>query len=289
MGKNNRKLIQFISTLVTNANLKGFWDKGIYTGTLKKGCVPGLNCYSCPAAISSCPIGSIQAVMGSGKYKFSFYIFGILIFIGTLFGRLVCGFLCPFGLIQELLNKIPTPKFKLPRWTGYIKYVILAIFVILLPILWVNDIGMGDPTFCKYVCPVGTLEGGIPLVLMNTTLRNSIGFLFKWKMLILIATIILSIYTFRPFCKVICPLGAIYSFFNPISIYRYSIDKDKCISCGKCSSVCNMGVEVYKTPNHLECIRCGECKIACPTNAIKDNFSNRIIRKNKIKCIPKKG
>lgn len=272
MGRGKRRLIQIVSTLITNLNIKGAVNNSIYTGPLKKACVPGLNCYSCPLAVSSCPVGSLQAVIGSTKYKFSFYIIGMLIFIGVVLGRVVCGFLCPFGFIQELLNKINTSKFKLPKWTGYIKYFILTVFVILLPVLWMNDIGMGDPTFCKYICPVGTLEGGIPLVLTNNSLKSAIGFLFEWKVAILIFTIILSIYTFRPFCKVICPLGAIYSLFNPISIYRYSVDKDKCMSCGKCSSVCKMGVEVYKTPNSLECIRCGECKESCPNDAIKTIF-----------------
>ncbi|WP_243108667.1 4Fe-4S binding protein [Clostridium rectalis] len=269
MVKVNRKFVQIISTVITNANIKGFKGQGIYKGPLKKGCVPVLNCYSCPLAVSSCPIGSIQAILASGKYKFPFYILGILMLIGVFLGRLVCGFLCPFGFVQDILYKIKIPKFKLPNWIKYIKYVVLLIFVILLPILWTNELGMGDPAFCKYICPVGTLEGGIPLILMSNSLRNFIGFLFKWKMVILIATIILSIYTFRPFCKAICPLGAIYSFFNPISIYRLKIDKDKCISCKKCSKVCNMGVEIYKNPNSLECIRCGECIRACPSKAIK--------------------
>lgn len=272
MAKINRRFAQIISTIITNANISGVINNKIYKGELKKGCVPGLNCYSCPLAISSCPIGSIQATLGSGKYKFPFYILGILIIIGIFLGRAVCGFLCPFGFLQDILNKIKTPKFKLPKWMRYIKYVVLIIFVILLPILWVNDIGRGDPTFCKYICPVGTLEGGLPLVFMNDSLKDAMGFLFKWKVAILVFTIILSIYTFRPFCKVICPLGAIYSLFNPISIYKYSIDKDKCTKCKKCSMECDMGIEVYKNPNSMECIRCGKCKEVCKANAIKAIF-----------------
>lgn len=257
---------------MTNGYIKGFFTGKIFKGITKKGCVPGLNCYSCPGALGSCPIGSLQAVLGAAKYKISFYIFGFLMLIGTLMGRLVCGWLCPFGLIQELLHKIPTPKFKLPKWTKYIKYIVLSVFVILLPIAWVNDFGMGAPTFCKYICPAGTLEGGIPLTLLNPALQNGLGLLFKWKVFILMMTILLSIITFRPFCKVICPLGAIYSFFNPISIYRYEIDKHKCTSCGLCAKKCKMDVQVYKKPNSLECIRCGECKDICPTNAIQSVF-----------------
>jgi polyferredoxin len=281
LDKLRRRIIQIISTVLINANVKGFVEGKIYKGISKKMCVPGLNCYSCPGALGSCPIGSFQAVLGSAKYKISFYVTGILILFGTLMGRFICGWLCPFGLFQELLYKIPGSKFKLPKWFKYVKYGILLIFVILLPLLWVNELGMGNPTFCKYICPAGTLEGGVPLVFKNQSLQNSIGILFKWKMSILVITVVLSIFTFRPFCKMLCPLGAIYALFNPISFYRYKIDEDKCTNCGRCVKVCKMDEKVNKTPNSFECIRCGECKIVCPQNAIETVGKTKNIVKGK--------
>lgn len=276
MDKIKRKLVQIITLISTNGYFKGFLEGRIYSGKLKSICVPGLNCYSCPGAFGACPIGSLQAVISDIKYKFSFYIVGFLTLMGVTMGRFICGWLCPFGLIQELLNKIPSPKFKVSKRfekLKYLKYVILLVFVILLPMFWVNDVGMGSPTFCKYICPAGTLEGGIPLTLLDTSLRSAVGFLFAWKLTLLIITIILSIIIFRPFCRFICPLGAIYSIFNPISIYRLKIDKDKCTSCGACTKKCKMDIEVYKKPNSLECIRCGECKSACSQGAIKTLIS----------------
>lgn len=276
MDKIKRKLVQIITLISTNGYFKGFLDSSIYSGKLKSICVPGLNCYSCPGAFGACPIGSLQAVISDIKYKFSFYIVGFLTLMGVTMGRFICGWLCPFGLIQELLNKIPSPKFKVSKKfekLKYLKYVILLVFVILLPMFWVNDVGMGSPTFCKYICPAGTLEGGVPLTLLDTSLRSAVGFLFAWKLTLLIITIILSIIIFRPFCRFICPLGAIYSIFNPISIYRLKIDKDKCTSCGACAKKCKMDIEVYKKPNSLECIRCGECKSACSQGAIKTLIS----------------
>lgn len=169
----------------------------------------------------------------------------------------------------KLLYKIKSVKVRLPKWTTYIKYVILLVFVIILPLVWTNEFGMGDPTFCKYICPAGALEGGIPLLVLNKGLRSAVGLLFTWKISILILIIIASIFVFRPFCKVLCPLGAIYALFNPISLYRYSVDDNKCTKCGKCSRTCKMDVDIYKKPNSLECIRCGECVKECPTNAIK--------------------
>ncbi|RKD22267.1 4Fe-4S binding domain-containing protein [Caminicella sporogenes DSM 14501] len=270
-----RKLVQIITSIGINSYFKGFFEGNIYKGNLKKICVPGLNCYSCPGALGSCPIGSLQAIISDIKYKFSFYVVGFLMLIGGLLGRFICGWLCPFGLIEELLYKIPSPKFRVSKRfekLKYLKYVILIVFVILLPMFWVNDIGMGSPTFCKYICPVGTIEGGIPLVILNESLRLAIGFLFVWKITLLIIIIILSIVIFRPFCRFICPLGAIYSLFNPISVYKLNIDLDKCTQCGICSQKCKLDIEVYKNPNSLECIRCGECIDSCPHNAIKSQF-----------------
>ena len=102
-----RGFIQAAATLITNIHLPNFAKGGIYQGAGKTVCVPGLNCYSCPAASGACPIGSFQSVVGSSKFNFSYYVTGTLILLGVLLGRFVCGFLCPFGWLQELLHKIP--------------------------------------------------------------------------------------------------------------------------------------------------------------------------------------
>ena len=272
-ARNNiRHLFQSFWFLVTNSFFEGFKTGKIYSGELKQLCVPGMNCYSCPGAKGSCPIGALQAVIGSPKYKFSYYVVGFLFFVGALIGRGVCGYLCPFGLVQDLLHKIPFVKkietFKGDKALRKAKYLILLVFVILLPLFLVDIIGQGAPYFCKLICPVGMLEGGIPLVLMNKSMRGAIGFLYAWKGLILILTIFLSIVIYRPFCKYICPLGAIYSLFNSVSLFRYTLDHQKCIHCGRCKAVCEMQCDPVKNCNDLECIRCGKCKNACPVDAI---------------------
>lgn len=223
-----RAAVQWAWALLTNGNLAGFLQGKIYTGKLKQLCVPGLNCYSCPGSLGSCPIGSLQAVLGSSRFKISFYLLGFFLLIGTVLGRVVCGFLCPFGLFQELLHKIPFFKkiktFRLDKPLRLLKYGILLVFVILLPLFAVDAAGSGSPWFCKLICPAGTLEGGLPLVLSNASLREIVGFLFHWKVAILIVTLVLSILIFRPFCKYICPLGAIYALFNRVSLrLRYLI------------------------------------------------------------------
>ena len=288
-ARNNvRHVFQSFWFLLTNSFFEGFKTGKIYGGKWKQLCVPGMNCYSCPGAKGSCPIGALQAVIGSPKFKFSYYVVGFLFFVGALIGRGVCGYLCPFGLMQDLLHKIPFVKkietFKGDRALRKAKYLILLVFVILLPLFLVDIIGQGAPYFCKLICPVGMMEGGIPLVLMNKSMRGAIGFLYAWKGLILILTIFLSIVIYRPFCKYICPLGAIYSLFNSVSLFRYTLDHQKCIHCGRCKAVCEMQCDPVKNCNDLECIRCGKCKNACPVDAISCGITKPDVSKETVKA-----
>lgn len=265
-----RSWIQAGATLLTNIHLPNFLKGTIYQGQGKAVCVPGLNCYSCPAATGACPIGSFQAIVGSSKFSFSYYVTGFLILIGVLLGRFVCGFLCPFGWLQEVLNKIPGKKLSTRRLKPlrYLKYVVLLLTVVLLPALLVNDVGMGDPYFCKYLCPQGVLEGAIPLAIVDSGIRSALGALFAWKLVVLIAVVVLSVLFYRPFCKWVCPLGALYALMNKVSLLGIKVDQHRCISCGTCAKTCKMDVEVTESPNHTECIRCGKCIRACPTDAI---------------------
>lgn len=267
-----RHRFQVLWALLTNSYLIGFAQGRIYKGAFKNLCVPGLNCYSCPGAVGSCPIGSLQAVMGNWNFKFSFYVAGFLVFAGALIGRFVCGWLCPFGLLQDLFHKIPFPKkvttFRGDKLLRKMKYVVLVVFVILLPLFLVDIMGQGAPYFCKLICPAGALEGGLPLVLLNKSMRSAIGWLYAWKNILLAVTVFLSILIYRPFCKYICPLGAVYSVFNPISVFKYRVDNSKCTRCGACARLCKMQIDPSKTPNHPECIRCSQCKKICPTGAL---------------------
>ncbi len=277
MGKwkntGKRHKVQILWALLTNSYLVGYVQGKIYRGPLKNLCVPGLNCYSCPGSVGACPIGAMQAVIGNWNFKFAFYVAGFFLFVGALMGRFVCGWLCPFGLVQDLLHKIPFPKkiktFRGDRILRKLKYVILVVFVILLPLFLVDVLGQGAPYFCKLICPAGTLEGGILLVLLNRSMRGAIGWLYTWKNILLVITIILSIIIYRPFCKYICPLGAIYSVFNPVSVFRYRVEQEKCTDCGACARICPMQVDPMRNANHPECIRCGACKEICPVHAIQ--------------------
>lgn len=270
-----RKIVQIIAFGYSNSHLLNFGGGKIYTGKWKQFCNPGLNCYSCPAASFACPIGAMQAVSGSRQFDFSFYVVGLILAFGVIFGRAICGWLCPFGLVQELIHKIPSPKRKLPKALTYIKYAVLIVFVIVLPVAVTNYMGMGKPAFCQYICPAGTLFGGIPLLSTHPELRQTMGSLFTLKAAILAVTIVCCVFFYRFFCKTICPLGAIYGLMNKISFLHLDVDKDKCVSCGKCGRVCKMDVDPVRQPNSAECIRCGECAKACPEKAICIGFAHK--------------
>lgn len=270
---------------ITNGYYKGYAGGKIYTGNAKKFCSPGLNCYSCPGAYNSCPIGSLQAVLDSRKFVVSCYVFGILMAFGTLFGRLICGWMCPFGLVQDLLHMIPI-RLKKKNMPGhaklsYIRWAVLLLLVIILPSVAVNVAGMGKPWFCEFLCPSGTLFAGIPLTMMNPGIRSAAGARFVWKISVLAVILLLSAIYYRPFCKYLCPLGLIYGMFNPVSLYQLNVDSDKCVKCGKCQKVCGMDIKVWETPNSRECIRCGACRDICPNHAITSTWERHAFRPQK--------
>ncbi len=265
-----RRLIQLYAALLFNANLKGFGNGRIYQGPLKNICTPGLNCYSCPGASGACPMGALQNALSDSGKTVPYYMLGIILLYGLLFGRWICGFLCPFGLIQDLLHKIKTPKVKKSRATrvlSYCKYVVLVFFAIILPLIYAGY-EFPLPGFCKYICPAGTLEGAVGLLSNpeNEGMLRMLGPLFTWKFLLLVIFLVASVFIYRFFCRFFCPLGALYGLFNKISFVGVKLDRNACTECGLCVGKCKM--DIREVGDH-ECINCGECLAVCPTGAIQ--------------------
>lgn len=282
-GISPRRVIQLASAVFFNGYAAGFQKGTIFTGRAKAFCVPVLNCYSCPGAWGACPIGALQAVLG--KHRFPFYVLGLLMLFGVVLGRAVCGLLCPFGLVQDLLHRIPTPKLRVPRKIDrparWLKYVIL----VAIPLLAFAADGNGviPPYFCKYLCPVGTLEGGLPHMLFTSALRELAGTLFQWKVLVLLIILLAAVPIPRPFCRYLCPLGAFYGLFHKFSLFRLKLDRRKCVDCKACEHACPMTVEVTREPDSPECIRCGRCAEVCPTGALSCGFAAREAGKDSAK------
>ena len=326
--KKLRTVVQIAFTIFTNGYAYGFLNGKIYQGSLKYACVPGLNCYSCPGAVAACPLGALQALLNRRGFQVPFAMLGFFFLFGSVFGRFICGWLCPFGLVQDLLHKIPLfrKRKRLPfhhilkygryaalvgpagigslflfggfaKVPAFCKYLCPSgTFFGALPLMASNEALRGQAgglffwklgillillllsvkvyrPFCQYLCPAGTLGGGIPLLLTNPSLRQAAGALFQWKALVLAAVVSASAVIHRPFCKYLCPLGAFYALFNRFSFYQMHLDKDKCVGCGKCERSCPMDVEVTKNINSPECIRCGKCRSVCPAGAVSSGFA----------------
>lgn len=262
-----RRFVQAIFTLLGNSYFPGFAYRDIYQGKLKAFCVPFLNCYSCPGAIAACPLGSLQSLLA--VQRLSLYILGFIAVFGAAAGRFVCGWLCPFGLIQDLFARLTPKKHRLPKPLTRIRYLIL-ILTLALPILWIGQSGLGAPYFCQYLCPAGTLEAGLLLGLGRPELRPLLGPLFAWKVSVLAVFLAAMIATYRPFCQTACPLGALYGLFNPVSLWRLEIAASRCRRCRApaCRKSCPLDIPVYRRPNSPDCIRCLACTKACPNGAL---------------------
>ena len=264
-----RRLVQLYAALLQNAHLRGFAEGKIYTGPVKAVCVPGLNCYSCPGAVGACPLGALQNAIAASASRPAFYVVGLLLLFGLTLGRVICGWLCPVGLIQELAYKAPTPKLKKNRYTralSWLKYVILAVFVVIVP-FWYSLQKYPVPAFCKYICPAGTLEGAVGLLAhpVNTEKFSMLGLLFTRKFVILVLILTACVFIYRAFCRFLCPLGAIYGLFARIALLGVRADASRCSGCGACLRACPM--DVRRVGDH-ECIHCGACMAACPEKAI---------------------
>jgi len=271
-----RRWIQSVATALSNGYLLFPQTKMIYQGRLKSFCVPGLNCYSCPAATGACPLGALQnffaylrAGWREGILLPGLYVIGFLGLLGGFVGRMPCAWLCPFGFFQELLHKIPSPKKEIPRFFTSVKYGFLLLFIFLFPLLFVDEFGYGVTWFCKFVCPAGTLEAGLPLMVLQPELRELAGVLFAHKVSILVLIVAAAVLYRRPFCRVICPLGAFYSLFNRVSLFRMAYHPDRCLHCEACARNCPMGVKPYEAVNQTDCIRCLRCVYeSCPQGAL---------------------
>lgn len=265
-----RRLIQLYSALLYNAHVRGFIRGEIYQGAAKYACVPGLNCYSCPGAVGACPLGALQNALAASGHRAGWYVLGILLLYGVALGRTICGWLCPAGLIQELLHRIPTPKLRkspVTRALSWLKYAILAVLVAAIPLWYGLSRDMPLPAFCKYICTAGTFEGAVGLLSnpVNAPKLGMLGLLFTRKFVIMVAVGLACVFCYRAFCRFLCPLGAIYSLFNRFSFVGVRVDAGRCNHCGACARSCGMDV---RHVGDRECIQCAKCMGACSRGAI---------------------
>ncbi|MCD6423529.1 MAG: 4Fe-4S binding protein [Elusimicrobia bacterium] len=294
-----RKIIQIISLLLINSNFKTFFTGNLYQGSFKKLCIPVLNCHSCPFAVLSCPVGLMQQFLLKGLRQGIdgfLYVFGIVASMGLVFGRFFCGWICPFGFLQELLYRgrksesenvanplgVPYPNMSNPInpfrvrkrkedsrkeiWKmlfRVLSVIFLFGFVLILPWLITNRWGLGSAMFCRYICPAGTFEAGIWGAFKGYAVLTPALIL---KIFIFLLVFYFSIKIFRFWCRV-CPLGLLLGFFNKISFLKL-YNNEKCNNCLICRRVCPMDIDMPENINSIDCIRCKRCVDACPQRSL---------------------
>ena len=276
-----RIAVQAIATVLANGNLPGWLTGRLYRGPLKTACVPGLNCYSCPGALGACPVGSWQSAMSGVYPKFPFYVLGLLLLFALVFGRMICGWLCPFGLVQDLLHRVPVPKLGKRSWMRPLtrfRWVMLILAGAGAYLAFLVT-GTGKPLFCAYICPAGMLEGALPLMALRPELFQAAGWLTAWKSTILAVFLIVMTAVYRPFCRFVCPLGLWYGFWNRLALFGVAVDESACVHCGRCASICPMDAEIA---GDAHCVSCGRCVTACPTAAISFRRSGTIETNEKV-------
>lgn len=248
-----RRYVQVAAALIANAR---------FLLDLRGVCFPGLNCWACPTAGFACPMGALQHGMAMLRVAVvvPLYVLGTILALSALMGRSMCGWLCPFGLVQDLLGRIRRSHWRLPRWTGYLKYVVLVVLGLVIPYLTLQL------WFCK-VCPQGALQGGILQPLVQPKLQAQIGTLWAIKIAILVVVLVASVLVRRPFCATACPLGALFSLGSRVSLVRLEYDRDACTDCMWCVRACPAGIDPRVDLNSNMCVSCMECA-KCPFDAI---------------------
>jgi len=257
-----RRITQVAGCFLANAYVSVWFRDKIYKGPLKGTCLPFIYCHACPSAIFSCPMGTFQhyAVV----HQVPFFLLGHLMVIGLLVGRMACGWLCPFGLVQDLVH-VKSRTIHVPdhvaRALRIIPYLTLGLLVIAIPYY------TSEHWFSK-LCPLGTMVAGIPWVLWNPIdpetgeqllASKPPGLLFAIKIILLSGFVLLFVWVKRPFCRFVCPMGLIWSFFNKISVLQLAVDTANCDRCDTCHKTCPVDIKVYEDPNSTSCIRCLKC------------------------------
>jgi len=268
-----RRIVQILAAILLTCNFTVFSSTTVFFGSV---CLPIIHCNACPLTWFNCPIYTISEYVQF--HSVAWLALGLVAGVGVLVGRFFCGWICPMGLLQDLLHAIPSPKFRVPSFFRWLKYAFLIVGVGVVAYSVGKDVLY---FFCAY-CPVATLEVPLPQMIANRDWAMD-----TWRILrfsVLVVVLVLVVFNMRGFCKWMCPVGALVAFTNKFSLFTVRLDPATCIHCGKCDKACPMGVPVEACSHtgravsrHSECIECLTCQQVCPVDAIRNN--GRILKK----------
>jgi ferredoxin-type protein NapH len=245
-----RRTVQILSLFVTFGGFTGFTAMHLI--------YPFINCYACPLAVAACPVGIIQRFISLGQIPW--YPLGVISIYAITLGRAFCGWACPFGLLQDMLDKVRKKKIRV--WKSAHKKAVLLKFAILgiaILLAWVT----ADVIYCK-ICPPATIEAALPYQIEH---GMQITALFTGRIVLFMSLMVAAIFITRFWCRYLCPFGALLAVFNRASLVQVNVDPEKCNECGACERTCPMDVEILKSKGSTECIKCGKCIDSCPRDA----------------------
>jgi len=184
--------------------------------------------------------------------------FLFFISLAVIGNKIICGWACPFGSIQELLYIIPVfkkiKKKKLPFWLA--NSIRSGLFIIMLLLLF---------------AVVGNKKGFVIYHYLNPF--NLFNFDFDYASIIITLILVsgFSLFVYRPFCQLICPFGLVSWIFEKISVFKIRIDYQKCTNCGACVNACPSQAAygiLKKKKMTADCFSCARCLSVCPVDAI---------------------
>lgn len=194
-----------------------------------------------------------------------------VIILTILLGRFFCGWFCAFGTYNDWIHLISKNIFKIDFKINetvdsilkYVKYVVLLMLIIVSWTIGSNVFNSTSPwdAFAQIT--------DFSYVISNLT----IGFI------LLILITIGAFFVERFFCRYLCPLGAIFTIFSKISLFKINKPNDKCGKCRLCTNNCSMGLPLYKKKyvRGGECINCLKCLDVCPRKNTQGNILNQDI------------
>jgi len=247
---------------------------------------------------------AIQFMFGGWSIEviFPWLALASFLIVGILIGKSLCGWICPFGFIQDLVGFIKRKQTEFSPRTHesmiYIKYAIVVIILFISATFsaaeisgasssYKNALGIFARAPFTALSPAETLFATLPkmiLDLSNALSANqvdvlagisSLPALFWVQLAIMICVLVFAAYVPRSWCKYFCPHGAIMAFLNRFSFLGLRRDLVKCAKgeCRLCVEVCPMRVRILDLPwekfSDPECIYCLKCADACPNKAIK--------------------
>jgi hypothetical protein len=182
--------------------------------------------------------GIVSVITGVSVLTPGIIVICAVIVVTLLVGRAFCGQICPVGSLQELAYEVPAKKFVIRR-TKILEIIRLAVFL------------------AAVIAAIYLID-----LMAITGLYDLFSLTISAGMVIAAGIILLSVFLYRPVCRVVCPVGVLFSLFAEFSLFRLK-RTETCIHCKKCEKACPANT-AGEGASKRECYLCSLCKDACP-------------------------